>query len=80
MAPSRCDPGQSDLCGGFTEPPSSATLNQSTARDTVNHFTDTVQIEEITNDDWNEEFFSSLWEDDQALEEFCLECVFGPEE
>lgn len=46
----------------------------------MNHFTDTVQIEEITNDDWNEEFFSSLWEDDQALEEFCLECVFGPEE
>lgn len=40
-------------------------------------FTDTAQIEEYipTEDDW-----ASYYEDDQALEEYSLECAFGPEE
>jgi len=40
-------------------------------------FTDEVQVEEYipTEDDW-----ASYYEDDQALEEYSLECAFGPEE
>jgi hypothetical protein len=41
-------------------------------------FTDTAQIDEFynpTEDDW-----ASYYEDDQALEEYSLECAFGPEE
>ena len=44
-------------------------------------FTDNLQVEEEfeeyipTDDDW-----ASYYEDDQALEEYSLECAFGPEE
>jgi hypothetical protein len=37
-------------------------------------FTDEPQVEEM------EEYLGDYWEDDQALEQFCLECCFGPEE
>ena len=45
-------------------------------------FTDNAQIDEqeMLWDDLQDEIDSCLWDDDQALEEFCLECCFGPEE
>lgn len=45
-------------------------------------FTDTAQIEEYipTEDDWAEADWAYFYEDDQALEEYSLECAFGPEE
>lgn len=44
----------------------------------MTHYTDNLQIDDQyipTEEDWEE-----IWEDDQALEEYSLECAFGPEE
>lgn len=41
-------------------------------------FTDSPQIDDEyvpTEDDWN-----AVWDDDQELEAYSLECAFGPEE
>jgi hypothetical protein len=44
-------------------------------------FTDDSQIDEImTDDQYDEEYLSSVWDDDQELEMYSLECCFGPEE
>ena len=45
-------------------------------------FTDDLQIDEqeIFWDDLQDEIDSCFWDDDQELEQFCLECCFGPEE
>ena len=44
----------------------------------IDSFIDEVQIEEFMIEE--DDYLSSVWDDDQALEAFCLECVFGPEE
>lgn len=45
-------------------------------------FTDDLQIDEQETfwDDLQDEIDSCFWDDDQELEQFCLECCFGPEE
>lgn len=43
-------------------------------------FTDDSHIDEINDEQYDEEYLSSLWDDDQELEAFSLECCFGPEE
>lgn len=47
----------------------------------MTHFTDNPQIDDQfnpTEEDW--EAVWEDWDDDQALEQFSLECAFGPEE
>lgn len=44
----------------------------------IDSFIDEVQIEEFMIEE--DDYFSSVWDDDQELEAFCLECVFGPDE
>ena len=44
----------------------------------IDSFIDEVQIEEFMIEE--DDYLSSVWDDDQELEAFCLECVFGPEE
>jgi len=46
----------------------------------MNPFTDNSQIEEHINEHWEEIAAEWNWDDDQALEQFSLECAFGPEE
>jgi hypothetical protein len=45
----------------------------------MNPFIYNTQIEE-TYDDMPYDDMPYVWDEDQALEEYCLECVFGPEE
>lgn len=44
----------------------------------IDSFIDEVQIEEFMIEE--DDYLSSVWDDDQELEAFCLECVFGPDE
>jgi hypothetical protein len=49
-------------------------------------FTDEQQIDELIATFWDDledddtDDTEALWDDDQELEAFCLECCFGPEE
>lgn len=44
----------------------------------IDSFIDEVQIEETMIEE--DDYLSSVWDDDQELEAYCLECVFGPDE
>jgi hypothetical protein len=41
-------------------------------------FTDDCQVEEFSHFDYVDEMNETFYDDDQALEEFSLECAFGP--
>jgi hypothetical protein len=43
-------------------------------------FTDDVQVEEFIDEEEGPGWDLYGWDDDQALEEYSLECAFGPEE
>jgi hypothetical protein len=44
----------------------------------IDSFIDEVQIEEFIFEE--DDYLSSVWDDDQELEAFSLECAFGPDE